>query len=397
MALAKAGHRITIITRRVPSDSALEEELIPGQVYVQRAVIEDINFINRFKKAFLLIEKGWISHLDNFIMNNQLDIMHVHDFKMVPTVVSVAKRRKIPVVADLHENMPAVFVARRSNFPALKKIRHSIVNNYNLWRWQESKKLKKCEKVIVVVPEAAERLKHYGLEKNKIVIVSNTEDETTFKFRLENADQKVMKRYGKSWMISYIGGIGPHRGVDTVINAMPSVISYIPNVKLVIVGARDIDREHLQNMINRIGIENYVEIIEWQTFDKVNSFMLASKVCLIPHKNFEHTQTTVPHKLFQAMICSRPVLVSNCKPLKRIIGDCNAGCIFKAEDSVDLGEKIIYMYKNPEKLKIMGQNGQRAALGKYSWRNDAKRLVEMYGNLEKKSVRKTQKKLKSRD
>ena len=302
---------------------------------------------------------------------------------MVPTVIKVAKIYDIPVVADLHENMPAALVAYRSQSPPLEKSISAILLNYRLWRWHEARNLIKCARVIVVVPEAAERLKYYGIQEDKIVVVSNTEDETTFRFDPKEADPEIIDKYKESWMISYVGGIGPHRGLDTLLKAIPCACSQIPGLKLTIIGARGKYLDIIKKEVNKLGIGDSVEIIGWQPFEKVNSYVQASKVCLIPHNDFEHTQTTVPHKLFQYMICARPVLVSNCRPLKRIVEEAQSGCVFEANDSQDLGRQLVYMYNHPEELVQMGLNGQRAALGKYAWRHDAQRLVEMYDDLKR--------------
>ena len=381
--LAKAGHDVSILVRRIPEDSPLEEEFIPGHVNIKRAPIAKMGFVARNIKAFTLIETAWFSHLEGFINKEKPDILHVHDFHMVPTVLKIANRYNIPVVADLHENMPAAIVARQSIFPPLKKLKNKIQNNYYLWKFHESRNLKQCVKIIVVVPEASERLKQYGISQNKIVTVSNTEDKSTFRFNPKDADPDIIDRYQKCWLISYVGGIGPHRGLDTLLQAIPVAKIRIPKLKLAIVGARGTYLSVILDEIERLGVGDCVEVIGWQPFEKVNSYMLASKVCLIPHNNFEHTQTTIPHKLFQAMICERPVLVSSCRPLKRVVEDSNSGCVFKANDSKDLADKLVYMYNHPSETVQMGGNGQKAALGKYSWQHDAERLIEMYSGLER--------------
>ena len=61
--------------------------------------------------------------------------------------------------------------------------------------------------------------------------------------------------------------------------------------------------------------------------------LLSVMFAWFPHEDFEHTQTTVPHKLFQYMMGRKTVLVSDCAPLKRIIGDNEAGYVFKAGGS----------------------------------------------------------------
>ena len=151
-------------------------------------------------------------------------------------------------------------------------------------------------------------------------------------------------------------------------------------------GAKNNDRQQITKMAHRHGVENIIDIIDWQPSDKVNSYIFSSKVCLVPHNDFEHTQTTVPHKLFQYMICSKPVLVSSCRPLERIVNETRSGLVFDANNSNDLAKKMIELYLKPEQAAIMGQNGFHAALGSYAWHHDAKRLIQMYRELDQKRL-----------
>ena len=88
-----------------------------------------------------------------------------------------------PVIADLHENMPAALLAYRSEYDFLKKIKYSIKYNYFIWRKLEKKYLRKCFKIITVVPEGNERLSKYGIKPEKINVVSNTENRETFNLK----------------------------------------------------------------------------------------------------------------------------------------------------------------------------------------------------------------------
>ncbi len=81
------------------------------------------------------------------------------------------------------------------------------------------------------------------------------------------------------------------------------------------------------------------------------------------------------------MICGKPVLVSDCKPLKRIMEQAKAGAIFRANDEKDLATTLLHMAAHPEELVEMGLNGQKAALGPLSWKKDAKKLVDLYYSL----------------
>jgi len=381
-ALAAAGHKVTVLAKRIPADALPYEQFITNY-FVKRVEIKTPHFFSKYLTFFTLFHRECISSLKEFITKDRPDFLHVHDFDFVPTVVKVAREFQIPVVADLHENMPAAHVAYRSSLPQANKWANAILTNYHLWKWHEAQILPQCARVIVVVPEAVERLQNYGIPDNKLVVVSNTEDETTFQINPKQSDPAILDRYKDHWVISYIGGIGPHRGLDTVIQSLPYIGNEIPNLKLVIVGARSEQQKQIASEAQSLGVDHLIETIGWQPFEKVNSYVQASQVCLVPHNDFEHTQTTVPHKLFQYMICKKPVLVSNCRPLKRIVDDAGAGLVFRANDAKDLADKLKVMHSDPEKLQQMGLQGHKVALGKYSWRHDGAKLVDMYETLVK--------------
>lgn len=380
-ALIQKGIKISILVERTPEDAPELEELYNGRVDIIRLNIKKSNNVMRFLSRLLFWYPSWSKELERFFKKVSPNVLHVHDLTLVPTGLAVAKKFNIPVIADLHENLPAAERAYRVDYSFLKKCVFSICSNYYVMRYFESKALKKCAKIIVVVPEASERLKEYGIDDEKIVLVSNTEDETTFKNPESPYDKKVMEDYDGRWIASYIGGIGPHRGVDTVLNSIPLLISDIPNFLFLLVGADPIQLARLNRKVKDLNIEKYVSILGWRPFYEVNSLIAASNVCLVPHNDFEHTQTTIPHKLFQYMICRKPVLVSDCRPLKRVVGETGAGVVFKANNSRDFAEKLYLMYSNPSKCAEMGRSGHDAALTKYSWKLDAERLIGMYKNL----------------
>jgi len=107
-------------------------------------------------------------------------------------------------------------------------------------------------------------------------------------------------------------------------------------------------------------------------------------VCIIPHVSNEHTETTIPHKLFQYMYMRKPVVVSDCRPLQRIVMETNSGAVFKSGDEFDFARVILQLFENDLLRKQMGENGNRAVIGKYNWENSSRSLIGLYSNLERK-------------
>lgn len=384
VALANAGHQVFVLSPRF-KDSAKSPEFVESvKATVVRVSIPSASkrYLRNMITAITMYDNRFYNPILDFIKEYELDILHVHDIWLIPVSLKAASFFGIPVIADLHENMPAAKRVERSEFGFFRKMIDATFWNYHLMRWHESRMLKKCAHTFIVTPEAGERLLEYGISENNFSVVSNTEDETTFNDDKKAADPEIVSKYENFFMCSYIGTTGAHRGLNTVLKAIPKASKFIPNLKLVIVGADPINIEKIGAEVIRLGIQKWVEVIGWQPFDKVHSYIMSSDICLVPHNDFEHTQTTIPHKLFQYMICRKPVLVSDCKPLKRVVEYAQCGGIFKASNSDSFASVLLDLYQNRLNLLQLGENGRLAALGKFAWKNDAKVMIDVFKKIE---------------
>lgn len=78
-----------------------------------------------------------------------------------------------------------------------------------------------------------------------------------------------------------------------------------------------------------------------------------------------NTDATIPHKLFQYMLEGKPVVVSSCTPLKRMVEETNNGLVFEAGNAKELADKIIDLYNNKNLRGELGKNGKKAIQGRY--------------------------------
>lgn len=378
-ALCAAGHEVTVVVRRMDGDQAAEEILPQTGARVVRMEVSDPPAAMRLFSRFTLQMPEWYEPLRSFTAREAPDVFHVHDLPALPTVLHVASSAvggdvavsgageggsasSIPVVADLHENMPAALRAYRSEFGAVRRLRHAVLFNYRLWRAHEKRALRACARVIVVVPEAAQRVLDYGVPDERIVVVSNTEDPREFcTDPTPGVAVGVEGSGGRTWVAGYVGGVGPHRGIDTVLQAMPKVLREAPEVRLHLVGASDEDRRRIAAAARRLGVADYVEVEGWRPASDVPEVIRSFDVGLVPHNDFEHTQTTVPHKLFQYMLCARPVLVSDVRPLRRIVEDTGAGLVFAAGNAESCAEAMLALRRDEAAAAEMGRRGREAA------------------------------------
>lgn len=336
-----------------------------------RHLWDSLRFHMTFRSSY------WANQIERFARDFKLDVLHVHDLPLVGTAIALGRNLGIPVIADLHENYPAGLDVWNADKRSPKVW---ITANPKRWTGYEGRAARLASHIIVVVNEAKNRLmKQHGLPAEKITVLMNVEDMDYF--QSIQPDLEILARYRDSFVISYIGGGGKHRGLDTAIRAIPYLKEMVPKMKFIIVGLREVDQNRLQELAKDEGVNDLVETIGWQPFSKVPSYIQASEICLVPHKQNPHTDSTIPHKLFQYMLANRPVVVSSCLPLKRIVEETRSGLVFRAGDPHDLAKQIQTLFENIQLRKDCGFHGYQAVLNRYNWAVEGQKLCLLYKSL----------------
>lgn len=383
-ALVKGGHDVVVLCH---ADDRPTFDQVDG-IDVRR--VPDVDQFDGFagvrRAARYLatgIHPGWERAL-RAALSLGVDVVHVHDLPLVRTALRVRDDVDEPlsVVADLHENYPAAAEQWRGPLSELD------------WRDPETvaerlcfpiRRLERFERVAVgsadatlaVVEEARD---HYvedcGAPPERVHVVSNTVDLPTFDATL---DDRPSVPDGP--VLSYVGTLsGRHRGLQTAVDAMPTVLESHPDATLLLVGAGSYE-EPLRNRIADRGVGDAVEFTGWVDADRVPGYMAASDVGLVPHLSTEHTNTTVPHKLFQYMAARTPLVTSDADPLRRLLAETEAGETFSADDAESFAAAVDSLLSDPDYADACGARGRAAVEETYNWERDADRLRSVYDSL----------------
>ena len=378
LSLRNVGHDVTILSAFKENEP--EVDYWKGCRIIRTKLPQGIiRKANTARKFFDFYDRHWSSQIKTAIKQQNADILHVHDLPMLGTAIKVARKHSIPIIADFHENYPA---ALRYYQPDEKKslgLLKSIYYRPSRWQDYEIHCANEVDQIIVVVEEARERLLELGIPQKKISVVENNVDVDRFEsFEL---DSELISNYEGRFVITYVGGFGGrHRGLDTAISALPYILEEIPNSLLLLVGDGGI-KPRLEAMVSDLGLHEQVHFVPWQPFRKIPSYIASSTVCIIPHHANPHTESTNPHKLTQYMLMGKPVVVSSCKPLQRIINEHACGVVFKAGDQFDLANVLVQL-KDPAMRLRLGKAGRSAVLSELNWKNTAKELIRIYDQLE---------------
>jgi glycosyltransferase involved in cell wall biosynthesis len=72
----------------------------------------------------------------------------------------------------------------------------------------------------------------------------------------------------------------------------------------------------------------------------------------------EHTHVTMPNKVYDYMAFRKPVLVSDCRPMKRLVETHRCGLVFRSQDAEDLVEKVLQL-RDPHCVPNWAKTGAR--------------------------------------
>ncbi len=320
------------------------------------------------EKYFHSHDSPWNAALEEFILKNRIDVLHVHDLPLVWPATHAAQKTGIPVVFDMHEVYP----------PMVEFMRPTENGGWNPADWIERYEkdcLERSDRVIVTVEESKQRLLDRGISGEKIVVVMNTE-------RIENMktngkQRNDLRHLNNRLVVSYVGAFGEVRGLEQLIYALDKLRDRIPPMHLLLVGS-GYNQSELERLTIELELEDRVTITGWVGFEEIPYLVDLSDICVVPHIKNDFTDTTVPHKLFQYMLKGKPIVVSDIAPLQRIVNECDCGGLFHSGDVDGLVRILALLAGSSEMRDRLGKNGLRMALNKYNWTQEEERLLNLY-------------------
>lgn len=359
-ALIAAGHEVHIACYTQKGKPVYE---VFKSIKIHRVEISALMY--KYSVAALTLPfyfRFWFKFLDGLFQKQGFDSIHIHDLPLSKVGSRISKKYGVKLTIDLHENWPALLRVSTHTNTFIGKI---LSPNF-LWVNYEKRVLKHANAIIVVVDEAKERLSGIGIDEDKLFVVSNTLNMVEFDVEAEKPDSKYFTLY-------YAGGINFHRGLQTVIEAIALAKDEVENLRFRIAGFGSYEH-NLEELVGKLGLNDRVEFLGYLTLKDVARNLSQADVALIPHLKTPHTDSTIPHKLFQYMYINKPIIASNCAPIERIINETNSGIIFKSGNADDLAQKIVQLASKSVKVS----NAKHWVEEKYCWNNDSKVLVKIY-------------------
>jgi glycosyltransferase involved in cell wall biosynthesis len=372
-ALACAGYRVIVITRALQTQYDENYELLP--------IVVSKNEFEAYLNCLFIGNRWLVARISSALVDigvEQVDAVHVHDLFWATTGYTLSKKFSAKFVIDFHENYPAMirhFNESSKRHGVKKTLRNQFFDNvllsYKRLVKYERRMLALCDAYICVVEEAKLRLNQIN-PLTQGVVVSNTKDPRAIDFVDMKEKEKIQ--------LIYVGTIQDLRGLDTAVKAMAYLCEN--RYELTIVGFKTgcTVKKNLASIIDANNINN-VNLVDFtQNESALNQHISNAHIGIIPHISCDLCHTTVPHKLFTYMAMGKAVLVSDVKPLRRLVENKSCGVVFRAGSAEDFAQKVKAISRHDLLVK-MGGKARELIETEYNWAVDAKCLVDMYHEL----------------
>lgn len=285
------------------------------------------------------------------------DVYHLHDPELLKLGLKLKKKGK-KIIFDSHEDIPMQILAKDYIPLFLRKTISKIFKKI------QNKALKKYDGVLTATPLIAEKLKASNL--NSVVISNFVVIEDYLDFNKSDRD------YNR---VCYVGGINSSRGVDNIVKATKNEDYYVE-----IVG------DNSPGIQKLIGYDNSCSNITLLGYLSKNDVLeVYKKSCIglcVLHDTPNH-RNAYPIKIFEYMAAGLAVICSDFPEYKKIVEGNNCGICIEPQNSKLLKETLLYLISNPNIIKDMGDNGQKAVKEKYNWTSQEAILLDFYKKLER--------------
>lgn len=170
-----------------------------------------------------------------------------------------------------------------------------------------------------------------------------------------------------------IGRLSEQKGHLLLVEAVNQLVKAGFKFKLIFVGDGPL-RPEIEQLINRLGLENYIEITGWATNTQVQQQILASQVFVLP--SFAEG---LPVVLMEALALSRPVISTYIAGIPELVEQGKNGWLVPAGSLEDLTLALKTALTTPlEELTTMGKFGALKVAEHHNIHIEAQKLIRLF-------------------
>lgn len=332
------------------------------------------------KRGFLAIpfvKECWLmwklrAKLLELVRSEKVDLLHAHSPSLngIPAR-SVARQMGIPVVYEqrtLWEESPEG--GPLTIFELVKKY---------IGRWLETNLLRSVDAVTVISEGLREVVVARLVSKSKVRVCPNGIDVAMFQPRLVNSELRRALGLEGLFVVGFIGSFRYWEGLDILLQSFTEVVKRSKEIRLLLVGQDEGD--HFRRMADSMGIGREVVFAGRVAIQNIFDYYSIIDLCVYPRRRMRLTDCVTPLKPLEAMAMEKLVLGSDVGGHMELIHNGVDGLLFRADDPLDLADKITMVAAGPDQFDHLRYAARQAILARRNWKDLVTTYIDLYATL----------------
>src|SRR6476661_5401314 len=179
-----------------------------------------------------------------------------------------------------------------------------------------------------------------------------------------------------SHIITCVANVRRVKGIDVLVRTAERVCRELPGAVFLVAGSlyERAYSEEIQKMIVSMGLEKNVKLLGFVN-DPVPLLKMSSAFCMLSRSE------GFCNALLEAMACGVPSVVSRVGGNPEAITDGQSGFLVPVEDHQTAAERMLFLLRNPDQAKQIGEAGRLAAFSQFSADTMIRNLISLYSEL----------------
>jgi len=151
----------------------------------------------------------------------------------------------------------------------------------------------------------------------------------------------------------FAGRLSREKGVDVLLRSMPTVVSHHPGARLIIAG----DGPQLGDLVEMaagLGLDEVVQFAGSLKPDALGDLYADAGLVVLPTLWMENC----PVSILEAFAHGRAVVATGIGGVPELIDDGETGALFGRGDDRELGDRLVELLSNPDRIATMGINAK---------------------------------------
>ena len=367
-ALVAAGHSVDILCLRRAGKKPVEEiaGVTARRLPMDRRRGSKIRYILEYA-AFMLLAGLWLSALH---LRRRYHVVHIHNMPDVLVFTALLPRLTgSRIVLDLHDPTPEVYQTKFGIRPDGRAFR--------ILAWLERLSIRFANRILTPNVTFRNLFIERGCPPDKIQVIMNSPQESIFTSD-DNGRIPVDANGSHPFIVMYHGGVYERHGIDTALHALAQLHEQLPEIQLHVYGDGDF-RERFLELIDELRLGSWVQYFGHQSLEQIAQAIPKATVGLIPNKRTPFTEINMPTRIFEYLCLNRPVIAPRTRGILDYFS-LEELIFFEPGDAKSLASVLRWVHDNPDDAQATMDRGRHVYL-RHAWKEEAQRLVSLYGTL----------------